>query len=343
MKRLFAMVLALCMVLSLCVFASAEPEQVNQISVYTCYVEDEALQIFEAFTKETGIKVNYVRLGAGEIVTRLKAEAENPQVSIFMGGSVDTHTSAMNAGLLDTYTSKNIDVVDERWIDPNGVWTPVTMIVTAFASNTEYLEEKGIEAPKCWNDLLNPEVQGDVCMAHPGTSGAAYTAFSSVLQLFGVEEGFEFLKKLDKNITQYTKAGAAPYRMAGLGEVGIAIGYDLDAQATIQQGYPLVITYPEDGTGYEVTCISMVKGGPANEVEAAHTFIDWMLGDTSQTMATEQFYRYPINSKIPVNEDMIPMSELNLIDYDFIWSGNNKVDLVARFENEVRSSENIIK
>lgn len=341
MKRLLAICLTLCMALSLCVTAQAE--QVQSVSVYTCYVESEALEMFEKFTEETGIKVNYVRLSAGEIVTRLKAEAENPQVSVFMGGSVDTHTSAMNAGLLDTYTSANIGVVDSKWVDPNGVYTPVSMIVTAFASNTDYLAEKGIEAPTSWEELLNPELAGDVCMAHPGTSGAAYTAFSGVLQMYGVDEGFEYLKKLDKNITQYTKAGAAPYRMAGLGEVGVAIGYDLDAQATINEGYPLVITYPKEGSGYEVTCVSMVKGGPANETDAAHAFIDWMLSDTCQTMATEQFYRYPINAAISVNAAMVPMSDIHLIDYDFIWSGENKVDLVARFESDVRSSENVLK
>jgi len=342
MKRFFAFLLTGCLLLALAAPALAT-EQVNSVSIYTCYVENEALEMFEKFTEDTGIEVNYVRLSAGEIVTRLKAEAENPQVSIFMGGSVDTHTSAMNAGLLDTYTSKNIGVVEDRWIDPNGVWTPVSMIVTAFASNTDYLAEKGIQAPTSWKQLLDPMFKGDVCMAHPGTSGAAYTAFSGILQTFGVEEGFAYLKQLDQNITQYTKAGAAPYRMAGLDEVGIAIGYDLDAQATIKEGYPLVISYPEEGVGYEVTCVSMVKGGPANEVDAAHAFIDWMLSDNCQTMATEQFFRYPINKNISVNTAMVPMDQLNLIDYDFIWSGDNKVDLVERFEREVRSSDAVLK
>ncbi len=341
MKRILSVLLTMCMLLSLPVFAGAE--QVKSVSIYTCYVENEALEMFEQFTKDTGIKVNYVRLGAGEIVTRLEAEAQNPQASIFMGGSVDTHTSAMNKGLLDHYVSPELGVVDERWKDPNEVWTPVSMIVTAFASNTDYLEEKGIEAPTSWEERLKPELKGDVCMAHPGTSGAAYTAFSGMLQTFGVEEGFEYMKKLDGNIAQYTKAGAAPYRMAGLGEIGVAIGYDLDAQATILEGYPLVITYPKEGTGYEVTCVSMVKGGPANEVEAAHAFIDWMLSDTCQEMATNRFYRYPISKNVPVNPAMIPMDELNLIDYDFIWSGDHKVEFVERFEREVRTRDNVIK
>ena len=40
---------------------------------------------------------------------------------------------------------------------------------------------------------------------------------------------------------------------------------------------------------------------------------------------------------------MIPMDQLNLIDYDFIWSGDNKVALVERFEREVRTRDNVLK
>ena len=131
MKRVLALMMCLALLTALPVAASGE--QIKSVSIYTCYVEAEALEMFEQFTKDTGIKVNYVRLGAGEIVTRLEAEAQNPQASIFMGGSVDTHTSAMNKGLLDHYVSPALDVVDERWKDPNEVWTPVSMIAIILA------------------------------------------------------------------------------------------------------------------------------------------------------------------------------------------------------------------
>ena len=342
MKKLVCLMLALIMVLA-AVPTLAEVTQKKSVSVYTCYVEKEALDIFEKFTAETGIEVKYSRLSAGEIVTRLQAEAANPQVSVFMGASVDTHKSAQGMGLLDKYTSKNIGLVDPALTDPEGVYTPVSLIVSCLVSNTNYLKEKGIEAPDSWYTLLDEKFKDDVCMAHPGTSGASYTAFSGILQLMGEEEGFNYIKQLDKNITQYTKAGAAPLRMAGLDEVGIAIGYDLDAHTVINEGYPLQITYPKEGVGYEITCVSMVKGGPADEIDAAHTFIDWMLEETCQDMATNKYYRYPTNKNIAVNPDMTPMDQIKLVDYDFIWSGTNKVRLVERFENEVRSSANVIK
>jgi len=342
MKRMLCLLTALMLVLVL-VPSFANAEQKNSISVYTCYVESEALGIFEKFTEETGIEVNYVRLSAGEIATRLQAEAANPQVSIFMGGSVDTHKSAQGLGLLEAYTSKNIGLVDPALADSEGVYTPVSLIVTCLVSNTDFLADLGVAAPTSWQELLDPKYKDDVCMAHPGTSGAAYTAFSGIMQLMGEDEGFEYFKKLDSNITQYTKAGAAPLRMAGLDEIGIAIGYDLDAHAVINEGYPLEISYPAEGVGYEITCVSMVKGGPADEVEAAHTFIDWMLEETCQKMATDTYYRYPTNTSITLNPAMKPMSEIKLVDYDFVWSGENKIRLVERFENEVRSSANVIK
>ena len=68
-----------------------------------------------------------------------------------------------------------------------------------------------------------------------------------------------------------------------------------------------------------------------------------MLSDTCQKMATEQFYRYPISKTVELNPAMIPMDQLNLIDYDFIWSGDHKVELVERFEREVRTRDNVIK
>ena len=318
--------------------------QKKHLSIYTCNVEEEAIQYFEEFTKDTGIAVDYVRLSAGECITRMEAEKANPQVSCMLGGSVDTIVSAYQKGLIEKYNSPMMDkVVDQYKDNMDGIYTPYSLVVTCFASNNKLLRQLGIEAPSSWEDLLQPKLVGNVCMAHPATSGAAYTAFSSILQCFGEDKGFDYLKLLDKSIVQYTKAGAAPIRMAGLEETTVAVCYDLDAHTVINDGYDLSITYPEEGTGYEISCVELVKNGPADEVEAAKTFIDWMLSEKAQRMCTDRFYRYPIVKGIEVNKSMVPFNSIKLLDYDFIWSGENKVRLLERFENEVRSSANVLK
>lgn len=308
----------------------------RRLLLYSCFVESENAALFDAFTRDTGIEIRHVRLSAGEALARLSAEAGNPQVSLMLGGAVDAHLHAAQSGLLEGYVSPNIEAVPEGFRDPAGIYTPVSIVVTALVANTRWLDENGLAPPRSWAELLGPAYEGNVSIAHPATSGAAYTAFSTILQLYGEEEGFAYLRRLDSNITQYTKAGAAPMRMVGLGETGVAIGYDLDGAALQDEGYPLVITYPEEGTGYEVTCASLVKGGPAEDAANARRFLDWLLEAKTQQMLSRQFFRIPVNREVATPDTVTPLERINTIDYDVVWSAKNKARLVERFEREVR-------
>jgi len=48
----------------------------KELTVYSALPETELPFYFNAFTQDTGIKVNYVRLSAGEMLTRVKAEPQ---------------------------------------------------------------------------------------------------------------------------------------------------------------------------------------------------------------------------------------------------------------------------
>ena len=178
-------------------------------------------------------------------------------------------------------------------------------------------------------------------MAHPATSGAAYTVLSQTVQRLGTDAGFEYLKKLDENILVYTKAGAAPFTNAGLGECGVAIGYSDNAQTVIDQGYPLVVSYPEEGTGYGITCAAMVKGGPEDEQEAAHKFIDWLIGESAMNLAYSEFNQYPLNMTVHPEPKMKPIEEIARMNFDAKLSAETKAENCERFEAEVRSSAGV--
>lgn len=317
-------------------------KQKDSFTMYTCYVEAEVAALVDAFTQETGIKVNYVRLSAGEMQARVEAEKENPQVSMIFGMGTDLAMAMDDSGLLDPFFPSNIDEIYPEYADPKGIYVPLHMICTCFGSNTQWLAEHNLEAPTSWEDLLKDEFKDALCWAHPATSGAAYTGLATIIQYYGEEAGFEYLKKLDKNINVYTKAGAAPFTACGLGECGVAIGYSDNAQTVVDQGYPLVITYMEEGAGYGITCASMVKGGPADEQDAAHAFIEWLIGENAMSIASSEFNQYPLNKTVQADPKMTPLDDIAKIDFDAKWSAENKKSICEKFESEVRSSSDVV-
>ncbi len=78
--------------------------------------------------------------------------------------------------------------------------------------NTDLFKQKNYKEPKCWADLLDPSLKGEIQMANPNSSGTAYTALASLVQIMGEDKAFDYLKQLNANVSQYTKSGSAPVK-----------------------------------------------------------------------------------------------------------------------------------
>ena len=201
---------------------------------YGKYLDASAIKMFE---QETGIKINYVRLSAGEMLTRVEAEKDNPQATLMFGGSTDNYIAAVDKGLLEAYQSPNLDKTPSTYLDPTGTWNPIYVGCIAFACNSDWFKEKGLEYPTSWEDLLKPEFKGEIIMAHPATSGTAYTVLATLVQLKGDDQVWDYLEKLNTNMSQYTKSGSAAPNAVAIGEAAIALTFSHDALQLTPEGY----------------------------------------------------------------------------------------------------------
>lgn len=339
-KRIMViMVFALTMILSACGSKGSK-----ELTIYSALPESEIPTYLEAFKEETGITVNYVRLSAGEILAKIQIEKNNPQASIWYGGSGDTFIAGINEGVLEPYKSSELGDMPENYVDKDGYWSPIYVGALAFACDKDWFESKGLEYPKSWEDLLKPEFEGQISMAHPGSSGTAYTILSTIVQLKGEEAAWKYFESLDKNIRQYTKSGSAPPKNVALGEAAIGIAFSHDCLKPAAEGYPVELSFPEDGTGYEIGGIALIKNGPEKEVENAKKFIDWVLSKKGQNIyATNNSFRLPVNVKSTAPEGIVKISDLEVIDYDFQWAGENRKLLVEDFTNKVANKDNLKK
>jgi iron(III) transport system substrate-binding protein len=139
------------------------------------------------------------------------------------------------------------------------------------------------------------------------------------------------MQALDQNITQYTRSGSAPGRNAAIGEVGVAIGYAHDIVRLMSEGYPLTMTVPSEGTGYEVAAISLVANGPADQLTAAQRLYDWGLGETAAQIYATKFVVPFVD--VPLAQGAIPISQVKVIDQDDVWAAGEKARLVDKWNN----------
>jgi iron(III) transport system substrate-binding protein len=294
------------------------------LHIYTAFDVDEAKIYIEAFQqKYPDIKVEWVRLSAGEVLARLRAEAANPQASLWLAGPSDTFIVAKMEGLLAPYKeSLGWQSLPAKFKDPDGYWVGIYTGFIAFASNKDYLEKNGLEPPTSWYDLLRPEFCGKLSMAFPYTSGTGYTRLATLVFLMGEDKALEFEKKLSECIHHYTEAGSACVTEVGLGEVAVGVAFSHDVIAKgIAKGYPVVLSFPKEGTGYEIGGMALIKGGP--EPDLARIFYDWMLSAEAQSLY-KAWYRVPLNPEAELAEGVITADMVNLVNYDALWAAENR-------------------
>lgn len=317
-------------------------EETKELTIYSALPEPEIPTYLEAFKNDTGITVNFVRLGAGEIFSKIQLEKNNPQASVWHGGNCDTFIAATNEGLLEKYQSPELKNIPENYQDKNGYWSPIYVGALGFAVDTDWFKDKGLEYPTSWNDLLKPEFQGEISMAHPASSGTSYTILATIVQMMGEEKTWEYFRNLNSNIRQYTKSGSAPPKNVALGEASIGLAFSHDCLKPAAEGYPVGLSFPLDGTGYEIGAIALIKDGPEEERENAEIFIDWCLSKRGQDVySTNNSFRLPVNKLSSPPVGAINISDLKVIDYDFVWAGENRGRLIEEFTNAVANKENL--
>ena len=300
------------------------------LHLYTALDPNEAKIYVEAFTKDTNIKVEWVRLSAGEVLTRLKAEANNPQVSVWFGGSSDEFTAGRKEGLLTPYPSPvGAPFLKGTLKDPQDNWSGFYFGAIGFGNNTNWFAKNKLPFPTSWQDLLRPEFKANISIAYPYTSGTSYTTLATLVQLMGEDKAFDYWKKLEPNIHHYNTSGSACITQAGLGEIaiGIAFSHDILAKGT-SKGYPIKATFPSEGTGYEIGVVALIKGGP--EPELGKKFIDWVLSKRAQDLL-QAWFRIPLNPQAEVAAGATKASDVKLINYDAEWSGNNNKRLIEKW------------
>lgn len=248
------------------------------------------------------IRVETMFLGVGEITTRIRAESRNPQIDV--ASDLPVSYIIQNPDLFQSYISEHDDAFPaDRKDSENQIWYghysgPQVIIV-----NTNLVPDAR-ERIRGWADLANPENSGEVILANPSLSSSAFDQ----LRLMVKVGGWELVDDILQN-SVITPSSRLAYQGVADGEYAIGMLTENIAVNLVNDGYPVVFIYPEEGTNETLTGLSIVENAP--NYENAKLLFEFMNSKEShQIAASAPYFRRTARTDVDLHPDMLPTSDI---------------------------------
>jgi iron(III) transport system substrate-binding protein len=275
--------------------------------VYSPHGKD-LLQYYEqAFEKaHPEVDVQWVDMGSQDVLDRLRSERANPQADVWFGAPSETFARAAKEGLLEPYRPTWASVMPDEAHDAKDLWYGTYLTPEVIAYNSQILS--AAEAPKDWDDVLDPKWKGKVIIRDPIPSGSMRAIFGAIIlrelkRTGSTTAGFDWLRRLDANTKEYVISPTMLYQKLGQRE-GVLSLYDMPDIETLRQTtkYPIASRIPSSGTPLLVDGIAIVRG--TRHGTLARQFYEFVTTPAALNVAAERFVRMPARPDIP--NDSLP-------------------------------------
>lgn len=260
------------------------------ITVYTMLPVETVAPLAEEYERNHKVKVSFIPIDEQELSQRI---GDTGKADLLLADSVVLNHIAA-AGWLVPYHSEVGDAVSDELKDPNGFWIGTWYDPMVFCLNRDYVARQDV-LPLSWQELANSNAR--VGITDLLAADAASNLMFSLVSQYGEENTINMMKKLHPKTVQYSKYLSTPVRMAGMGEVDISIAVQSEVMRYINDGFPLTITYPQEGTSAILIGTGLLLNAPHSE--QARAFADWLQGDEAQlTLQRNNFFFVPANRNI---------------------------------------------
>src|SRR5262245_30569157 len=113
------------------------------------------------FQRASGVRVNVTQKSTGEMLAQIRAEASNPRGDVWWTGQTDPHLVAAQENLTQAYTPSSLgdleDWASSQWRTSGNRTVGVGGLIVAIGYNSELLQRRNLQPPRCWADLIRPE------------------------------------------------------------------------------------------------------------------------------------------------------------------------------------------
>ena len=272
---------------------TANAQKTNQqvLTVYAAGPKPLSDQIIKGFETQTGIKVKSFDGTTGKILSKVKAEQENPQADVLILASMAAGVDLQKKGQLLTYQASHAKRLNSKLKDNNHQLFNYSASAVGITYNTQQIKT----APTDWSDLTTSPYHNQVTIPDPQTSGSSLDFINAYQMKFGTK----LLKALQENGADIGGANKEVLDAVITGQKAAVFGgVDYMSLTAIKKGEKIGFVYPKSGT--------LVNPRPA-----------MILKTSRHQAAAKQFVDYLLSAKVQrqiQKSNLIPGTAVNLTD-----------------------------
>jgi iron(III) transport system substrate-binding protein len=300
-RSLLVLVLIAFIIISLACRSSGT-SQGKSLLIYTPHGQD-LLRDFAVRYKQAHpeVDVQFLDMGSREVLERLRAERNRPQADLWWGAAHTTFQTAADENLLAAYRPSWADKVPQESRDPQDRWYGTYETPEVIVYNSDLV--KAEDAPQDWDDVLDAKWRDKILIRNPNPSDSMRAIFGAMIWRFYKETnspagGYDWLRKLDANVHEYTADGTLLMQKLARGEGAITLWNMPDVVINREKKNLKSIAYliPRSGTPVITDGIAIVRGAPHEE--EARRFYEFVNTPESLIYAAQTYYRIPTRTDL---------------------------------------------
>ena len=319
--------------------AAASGEEEPVLVVYTARSEALNNAVIPEFEKDTGIKVEVVVAGTGELLKRAQSEKDNPLGDIFW--VADQTMLSSSKDLFMEYVSPEDSNMLEAFRNNTGYFTPAFADPSVMIVNKDLKGDMKIDG---FEDLLNPELKGKIAFGDPVNSSSAFQSLLAMLYGMGKDgdplsdQAWDYVDQFIANLDgKMCNSSSQVYKGVAEGEYVVGLTWEDPAANYVKEGAAVEVVFPKEGAIFPGESVQILKG--CKHPENAKKFVDYMLSEKIQNAVGSNLTVRPLRKDATLADYMTPQSEIKLFDnYDEGWVAEHKVEITNLFSEHMETS-----
>ena len=312
----------------------------NILVVYTARSESLNNAVIPNFEKDTGIKVEMIVAGTGELLKRVESEKNNPMGDILW--AADETMLASKKDLFMEYVSPEDENMIEQFRNKSGFFSPAFADPTVFIVNKNLIGDIKMEG---FEDLLNPELKGKIAFGDPANSSSAFQSLAAMLYAMGdgdpmSDKAWDFVDKFIANLDgKMSTSSGQLHKSVADGEYPVGLTWEDPVVNYIKNGAPVEVVFLKEGAIFPGESVQIIKG--AKNEENAKKFVDYMLSEKIQNLVGGELTVRPLRKDAKLASYMVPTDDIVLVKlYDEGWVSANKDAITTKFNEHLEKSLN---